>query len=1393
LTIRLLAALFGLFLIASPVLIVFDSPAMVAEGGSLPSWNRSFHLHDGTVQSAGIYDWLNSSGPVNPTWTDYDGDGLPGITIKKNVPPQRYHEWILYPPSDSAIVLTGSFVAHLWVKSQGNDSGTIVNVMFYDVTPSQFSDPFLGTLIAQGNSNLVGPFYSEFQMVNVTTPSVSYALPVGHYLSLVVQRGDSLNDWLIVWYDRTIYDSYVALTTTNFISVSEVHSEDVSGIQRVIFSDLEDVIVAANVSDPFGSYDIYGANVTVAYQSNRTNITSMLPMVLTDWDRSAIPYWKVLKATLPKYTNGSYIANVSAYDSDGYPTWLEMTFTIVTVDHFNVTCPARVVAGVPFSTTVTALNQYNTTVTDWVGTVQLEAYRTDKVTPRMGTLTVTSIQFNPSDLGVVTITDERCMFGEELIYVRASAGPRIGWSDLITVASGPVVNVTILPSANMSVAAGASPAFSVVGNDTYGNTNNSWNPYWTVSGGIGSVTANGMTATFYATTLGQGNLTCTNNQTGAAANVSITVISGALARINITSATYPLYIHENETVSLAATGYDSSGNIVSIADANWTTTTSGAVDGHGPSAVYQAGLVPETGAIKVLSGSVIGTLDVVVLNGLTGPWLNQIPAQIRNEDTGTWALSLTGYWQDVDGTSTLFWWVEGVNNSLYFISHDPSHNSVMQFYTQPDQFGEDEFTLWVMDPDGFRTFQIIQVRIIPVNDAPQFVNDVPTELYVKFAVAYTFDYTYFVDDVDNTEEELRMTSTAPKMTEGFLWNISFDGLIGTFLFNRKDGDTSYFEIVTIKVYDPAFGFDEERIIVKVTKDSPPDLNTTLPDIYIDEGQVMLYGFDLDDYFYDLDGDPLYYTTGFENIPNPYIEPGTHKVYFSAPGEWSGVTSGTFIANDTIGALKVDTIKVFVRAVNDPPQVGDIEDIQVKHDLPYYLYLSPYVYDPDNSLDSLTFDISSKNVTKGTSATGADRLEILFPANLSGLTVPYRVTVWMNVSDSQPLTASTHFDVLVTDNIPPTVIAEKPDQLYYTFPEDTYLNESLMLYDIFRDYDDEFLNFTIESSGSYVQFIILPNGDVSLTAAKDWNGVETFNITARDSHGAWASVQAYVIVTPVNDPPVAIVVHEKLLKSGNSRNVVFEIDRLVYFYDPDNEELRIIASPEANAVVVGNYLYITLPSGVDVITVTLQASDGELSSNIVSVKVGVQRTIAQKIGYPYTLPLVLLAAGIAGYFIGARLPRPYALENLFLIHNDGRLVAHVTREENTLLDKDVVSAMFTAVQEFVRDSFQKGEVGLKKLEIGEKNVLIEKGRSAYLALIYSGWPQKETFDMLPVLLRDIEERYKDRLGHWNGTVKTVDGVEKMLQEYMASAFKPGSWHEEEEIAEEEWVDILDKEA
>jgi hypothetical protein len=787
------------------------------------------------------------------------------------------------------------------------------------------------------------------------------------------------------------------------------------------------------------------------------------------------------------------------------------------------------------------------------------------------------------------------------------------------------------------------------------------------------------------------------------------------------------------------------------------------------------------GVIECRLGGITGSLNVEVTTSDDGPSLDPIPVQVRNEDGGSWELSLVGFWYDGYGSMTeLFWWVEDVNYSLYFILHDPANNAIMEFHLQPDQNGNDTFVLWVADRTGYMACQSVTVDVIAINDPPKFVNHPPTELYVAFGLEYTFDFTYYVSDVDHALSELTMSSDAAP-------NIWFDSLNAHFNYS---GTSPYFKIVSIGLQDPAFGRSELSLVVRVTKDIPPSLNTSLPDLIIDEGVENYYAFDLDDYFYDLDGSVLIYTTGFENIPAPDINSTTHRVYFSTPGEWSGVTIGQFTAKDPEGALKIDTVAVTVIAVNDAPSIDTIERIYVHYDQPYYLYLGPYVHDPDNSFSTLDFEFSDSHVTLGMSATGAYRLEIEYPEILSGQPYPYSSTVTMTVTDPSGETVSIDFDVYVTGNLPPQVVAEDPDQLYFTFLEDEYLNDTISLYDLISDQDDAELNFTITSSGNHLQWIV-DSGYVDLAASANWSGTESLSIVGKDDGDAWAFIEVFVIVTPVNDAPIVVNTIEDTIVTGGSRNTQYDISGV--FLDSDNEYLTIIAGPAGNAQVVGTTLFVSLPSGRDVITVTLQASDGEFQSSMVVFKVGVRKTIEEKIGFPYTLPLVLLAAGVAGYFIGIRMPRPYALENLFLIHNDGRLVAHVTKEENTNLDKDVVSAMFTAVQEFVKDSFQKGEEGLKKLEIGDKNVMIEKGKSTYLALIYSGWPQKEVFEMLPVLLRDIEERYKNRLERWNGTMKAVPGVEAMLQEYMVSAYKPGAWHEEEEIAEEEWVDILNKEA
>ncbi|MEM0343203.1 MAG: hypothetical protein QXU73_02975 [Thermoplasmata archaeon] len=1379
-------------MLVSSLSVLGSEPASDVKGESLPTWSKIMHLHDGTRQAGGIYDWMNASGPANPPWTDYDGDGIPGITIKKNVPPQRYHAWIMYPPVSMNMFFSGSLSAHIWAYSFGNESGTIVSATFYDITASQFSDPTKGVVIARASSPLQGPYYSQVQMVNLVNNSVSYSLPQDHYLALTIERGDSINDWLIVWFDRTDYDSYVLMTTSQFISADSAWVEDSKGAIKAVFTDLDDLVVALNVSDPFGAYEIAGAAVSVSYASNGTEVVSSLSMTPVDWDKSPIPYWKFFKGTVPSLESGKYVVNASASDLSGSPTWLEISLTVITVDHFEVSAPAVITAGVPFEMTVAAKDSENNVMANWTGNVTLTAYRTDCVTPANGTLSVLSVEMRESDLGQLTIHAQSYSRAEEQIYIRASAGSKDGWSGLVTVRAGPVASISINYSGDPIVPAGASKVFRAIGLDAQGNENLSWSPYWSLSGGIGSLSAEGFDVILSATSVGSGVLDCRDNLTGTSANLTVTVVVGALVRIDITSPSYPLAIREGEQVVLTATGYDAFGNVVDIDGATWDTNTSGTLFGSGTTCTYKAGFVPETGSINVRLGTVVGTLSVVVLTASDGPWLSPIPDQIKSEDYGTWQLSLNNYWHDVNGTSTLFWWVEDVNTSLYFISHDPSSNAIMRFSTQPDQWGIDRFILWVIDPTGYRTFQWITVRINPVNDPPQFVNNVPTELYVKFDEPYSFDYSYFVKDVDNSKSELTLSSDVPPAEQNSLYNVTFVWLEATFIFNRLKGDESYFKIVTLTVRDPSGDYDQERIVVWATDDSPPEMRKHLPDVFIDEGEIMVYKFDLDDYFFDPDGEALYYTAGFENIPEPYIEPGTNMVYFSAPGEWSGVTEGTFIGKDSLGAMKVDTITVTVNATNDAPIVTPIQEvIQVRYGVPYYIYLSQYVYDPDNSMDSLTFEINESHVVKGISPMGAHRLELNFPPNLTepAYTEPYRVCVGIVIRDPELAAAYMNLTILVTDNRPPTLLTDNPDVIYITFEEDTILSDALLLYELFSDEDDAMLSFTVEAGDTNLFFSVLPGGRVNLWASVNWSGISWLNITATDSKGGWAAIRILVIVSPVNDAPVLMPLPD--IRISGSRSVKLDISGFVY--DSDSAYITITASPETYAVVVGNYLYVTLPKGTKSVTITLTASDGQKESASQALNVVYVASMAEKIGYPYTLPLVLLAAGVAGYFVGTRLPRPFALENLFLIHNDGRLVAHVTKEDNTNLDKDVVSAMFTAVQEFVRDSFQKGEVGLKKLEIGDKNVLIEKGKSAYLALIYSGWPPKDLLNMLPMLERDIEERYKDRLERWNGTAKSVRGVEKMLQDYMTGTYKPGAWHEEEEIAEEEWVDILSKEA
>jgi OOP family OmpA-OmpF porin len=82
---------------------------------------------------------------------------------------------------------------------------------------------------------------------------------------------------------------------------------------------------------------------------------------------------------------------------------------------------------------------------------------------------------------------------------------------------------------------------------------------------------------------------------------------------------------------------------------------------------------------------------------------------------------------------------------------------------------------------------------------------------------------------------------------------------------------------------------------------------------------------------------------------------------------------------------------------------------------------------------------------------------------------------------------------------------------------------------------------------------------------------------------------------------------------------------------------------------------------------------------------------------------------------------YRVEQAFLVHAEtGLMLEHVTAPDLASPDADLISSMLTAIQDFVRDSFQPGEgATLRTFSVGDHTVQVEAGPRALLAVVIKG--------------------------------------------------------------------------
>ncbi|MFO7991735.1 MAG: hypothetical protein R6U61_05520, partial [Thermoplasmata archaeon] len=507
----------------------------------------------------------------------------------------------------------------------------------------------------------------------------------------------------------------------------------------------------------------------------------------------------------------------------------------------------------------------------------------------------------------------------------------------------------------------------------------------------------------------------------------------------------------------------------------------------------------------------------------------------------------------------------------------------------------------------------------------------------------------------------------------------------------------------------------------------------------------------------VDGEEKTYCWHFKNV-----EPGTYSFRINVTIS-SDTRDGSLISNLALldystangnfrpGLIsnKVTTT-VYTVVDNLPPTIEGVPDLIVHYDYDYSFNLSSYVSDPDNTSSELSVYFSDPVHVRVNESYHLGMI-LNYPKSLNGTTV--ELTIWVTdgiTSDYQSI------DVLVTNNFPPEIRKTLPDVTFYE--DDDHYG-----FDITEYFFDRDKNALYYSSGEkYLNVTILENGTVLFKPPRDWYGVEVITFRATEvkiSEITGALVEDTIIVTvlPVNDAPII----EEMPTQKGKADERWSLNLSSYLYDVDDPLSNLTLSVDSKYVTVsGHELVFEYPEGIPNDNVIVTVSDGKTeSSRELSIKVA-QPTLLEKIYWPWPIvPFLFLIP-----LIGFAYYRKTRIEQVFLIYGSGLLIAHESRSDENQMDEDIFSSMLSVIQDFVKDSFQEAEnYGIKKLEFGDRKILVERGKNVFMAVLYSGRTSTPVESKMRDKLREIEIEYGDTLENWDGDLEKLKGVREDLKE------------------------------
>ena len=126
---------------------------------------------------------------------------------------------------------------------------------------------------------------------------------------------------------------------------------------------------------------------------------------------------------------------------------------------------------------------------------------------------------------------------------------------------------------------------------------------------------------------------------------------------------------------------------------------------------------------------------------------------------------------------------------------------------------------------------------------------------------------------------------------------------------------------------------------------------------------------------------------------------------------------------------------------------------------------------------------------------------------------------------------------------------------------------------------------------------------------------------------------------------------------------------------------------------------------------------------------------------------------------------YKVEHVYLIHRETGMLLDEVGEDGDMqtLDSDAVSAMFSAIQAFVQDSFAAGnDARLTDLKVGDHNVWVAHGHRLMLACIITGDAPEALKNDLYDTLDNIRTHYSLAISDFAGDARQFRGVDALME-------------------------------